>query len=147
MTAQRMCLSWARCSVQPSSSWGSCSPQGQLGLQDDGQTTDVVELVQLRSYSEASLEAIAMLRGEAWRQRVSYYVGGEFLIPLVRTREPGDDRTPWELVSKTIRIGLAYRLAKAATLRYELRLVHQPQLIDVVQIQKNVGFKATFNLL
>lgn len=119
----------------------------QLGLQDDAQTTDVVELVQLRSYSEAGLEAIAMLRGEAWRQRVSYYVGGEFLIPLVRTREPGDDRTPWQLVSKTIRIGLAYRLAKAATLLYELRLVHQPQLIDVVQIQNNVGFKATFNLL
>ena len=38
-------------------------------------------------------------------------------------------------------LGLAYRLAKAATLLYELRLVHQPQLIDVVQIQNNVGFK------
>jgi len=50
-------------------------------------------------------------------------------------------------ISKTVKLGIAYKLAKAATILYELRVVHQPQLIDTVQILNNVGFKATFNLL
>jgi hypothetical protein len=119
----------------------------QLGVQDEAATTDVVELVGLRSYAEAGVEAVAMIRGETWKEQISYYAGGEFLLPMLRTREPGDDRSAWTLVSKTVRLGLAYRLAKAATILYELRLVHQPQLIDSVQIVNNVGFKATFNLL
>ncbi len=45
---------------------------GQLGLKDDSATKDIVELVGLRSYAEAGLEAIAMVRGEAWKEKVSY---------------------------------------------------------------------------
>ncbi|HRC54707.1 MAG: hypothetical protein IPI49_11080 [Myxococcales bacterium] len=120
---------------------------GQLGVQDDSTTKDIVELVGLSSYTEAGLELIAMARGELWDERVSYYAGSEFLLPLLRTSKSGDDRTAWELLSKTVRLGVAYRLAKSATLLYELRLVHQPQLIDSVQVLNNVGFKTTFNLL
>ncbi|MEZ4363420.1 MAG: hypothetical protein R3B48_24815 [Kofleriaceae bacterium] len=120
---------------------------GQLGLQDDAMTKDLVELVGLSSYTEGGVELITMARGEVYEEQVSYYVGAEFLLPVVRSSQRGDDRSAWELLSKTVRIGLAYRLAKAATILYELRLVHQPQLIDSVQILNNVGFKATFNLL
>lgn len=119
----------------------------QLGLADDAMTKDIVELVGLHSYAEAGLEAILMIRGEAWHERISYYAGGEFLLPIVRTKQPGDDRAATDLISKTIRLGVAYKLAKSATILYELRLVHQPQLIDAVQVLNNVGFKATFNLL
>lgn len=119
----------------------------QLGVQDDADTKDIVELVALRSYTEAGVELIAMVRGELWDERISYYGGGEFLLPLVRTNATGDDRSAWELLSKTVRLGVAYRLAKSATILYELRLVHQPQLIDSVQVLNNVGFKTTFNLL
>lgn len=120
---------------------------GQLGLADDAMTKDVVELVGLHSYAEAGLEAILMIRGETFKERVSYYGGGEFLLPVLRTKQPGDDRAAVDLISKTIRLGVAYKLAKSATILYELRLVHQPQLIEDVQILNNVGFKATFNLL
>lgn len=120
---------------------------GQLGLKDDPMTTDIVELVALRSYVEAGLEAIAFVRGESWKERVSWYAGGEFLLPVVRTRDTGDQRGAIELMSKTIRLGIAYKLAKAATVIYELRLVHQPQLIDSVQVLNNFGFKATFDLI
>lgn len=120
---------------------------GQLGLRDDATTKDIVELVGLRSYVEGGLETIAMIRGESWKEKVSYYAGGEFLLPLLRSHQAGDDRSAVSLISKTIRLGVAYRLAKSATILYELRLVHQPQLIDAVQVLNNVGFKATFNLL
>jgi hypothetical protein len=119
----------------------------QLGLKDDAMTTDVVELVELETYREMGLEAIVFVRGEAYKEKVSYYGGTEVLFPLVRTKEPGDDRSRTELISKTIRLGVAYKLAKAATILYELRIVHQPQLIDTVQVLNNFGFKATFNLL
>jgi hypothetical protein len=119
----------------------------QLGLLDKAETPDIVELTQLRSYQEAGLESIIMVRGELWDEKVSYYFGGEFLIPILRSSNMGDNRGPVELISKTIRICASYRLAKSATLLYELRLVQQPQLVDTVQILNNVGFKATFNLL
>ncbi len=119
----------------------------QLGVRDVATTTAIVELAGLHSYVEGGLEAIIMVRGEAWKERVSYYGGIELLLPLLRTREVGDDRTAVELLSKTVRLGVAYRLAKSATILYELRLVHQPQLIDSVQVLNNFGFKATFNLL
>jgi hypothetical protein len=120
---------------------------GQLGLKDDAMTTDIVELVELRSYAEAGLELIAMMRAELWDEKISTYAGVELLLPLVRTREPGDERSATELISKTVRVGVAYKLAKSATILYELRLVHQPQLIDAVQVLNNFCFKATFNLL
>lgn len=120
---------------------------GQLGLKDDAKTTDIVEIVELHSYAEAGLEAIAFVRGELWNERLSYYVGGEFLLPIIRTKREGDDRAATSLISKIGRVGIAYKIAKSATLLYELRLVHQPQLLDEVQVQNNVGFKATFNLL
>ncbi len=119
----------------------------QLGVIDESETKDIVELVALRSYVEAGLETVAMFRAELWNERISTYAGVETLIPLVRTSQPGDTRSALELTSKLVRFGLAYRIGKSATVLYELRLVHQPQLIDVVQIQNNAGFKATFNLL
>lgn len=119
----------------------------QLGVQDDAATKDIVELVPLRSYAEAGVEVIAMVRGELFDEKLSYYAGTELLLPILRTAEAGDDRSSFELLSKTVRLGVAYRLAKSATLLYELRLVHQPQLIDSVQILNNVGFKTSFNLL
>lgn len=36
---------------------------GQLGVQDGSSTTDIVEVVRLRSYQQAGVEAIAMARG------------------------------------------------------------------------------------
>lgn len=120
---------------------------GQLGVQDDADTKDIVELVALSSYAEAGVELIAMARGELWKERISYYGGAELLLPLVRTGAGDDERSAFDLMSKTVRLGVAYRLAKSATLLYELRLVHQPQLIDSVQILNNAGFKTTFNLL
>jgi hypothetical protein len=120
---------------------------GQLGVQDLAVTKDLVELIELHSYSEAGIELISMIRGELFEEKVSYYAGVELLLPLLRTTQAGDDRSSFELLSKTVRLGVAYRLAKSATLLYELRLVHQPQLIDSVQVLNNVGFKTTFNLL
>lgn len=120
---------------------------GQLGLLDVAATPSIVELTDLHTYHEAGLELISMIRGEVWDERFSYYAGGEFLLPVIRSAQADDERASWDLVSKTVRVGFAYRLAKSASIIYELRVVHQPQLIDTVQVLNNAGFKATFNLL
>lgn len=119
----------------------------QLGVSDDSTTKDIVELVELHSYVEAGLETVAMVRAELWDERISTFAGVETLVPFLRSRTTNDSRGTLDLVSETIQFGVAYKVAKSATILYELRLVHQPQLIDVVQIQNNAGFKATFNLL
>lgn len=120
---------------------------GQLGILDQSDTQGIVEVVDLKTYTEAGLEFIVMFRGELFDDTLSYFTGGEFLLPVVRSKEPGDNRKSVDLISKIYRIGVAYKLAKRATILYELRLVHQPQLIDRYQIVNNVGFKASFDLL
>jgi len=120
---------------------------GQLGVQDDAATTSIVEVINLRNYSQAGAELIVMARGIFYKKKVQYFAGGEFLLPVIRTKEMGDNRKLVDLIDKKIRLGIAYRIARWATLLYEIRLVHQPQLIDQYQIQNNVGFKASYSVL
>jgi hypothetical protein len=50
------------------------------------------------------------------------------------------------VIDKRFRLGVAYRIASWATVLYEVRLVHQPQLVDEYQIQHNFGFKASYSV-
>jgi hypothetical protein len=119
---------------------------GQLGVQDLAGTASIVELVALHDYWQAGIELIAMVRGEVLDQRLQYYGGAELLLPLVRDRLPGDERGAFEMMDKRLRLGVAVKLASWATVLYEIRLVHQPQLIDQVQLQNNFGIKATYSV-
>jgi hypothetical protein len=117
----------------------------QLGVQDDSMTPAIVELVELHDSLQAGLELIVMVRGEVWEKRIQYYAGGEFLLPALRTKQEGDDRPAFEMIDKRLRVGVAFRIASWATVLYEFRVVHQPQLVDDYQIQNNFGFKATYS--
>lgn len=119
---------------------------GQFGVQDKSETPSIVELVDLHDYLQAGIELIVMARGELYDKRIQYFAGGEFLLPLVRTKEPGDERNAFDVLDKRVRLGVAYKIASWATLVYEIRVVHQPQLIDQVQIQNNFGFKASYSV-
>lgn len=120
---------------------------GQLGVADENDTTAEVEIADLKSYQQAGLEGIVMIRGILFEKKLQYYFGGEFLLPLIRTREPGDDRSALDLVEKRIRLGVAYQLASWATILAEVRIVNQPQLLDKYQIQQSFGFKASYSVL
>lgn len=87
-----------------------------------------------------------MARGEVYDKRIQYFAGGEFLLPLIRDKEPGDDRNVFEVMDKRLRLGVAVKIFSWATLLYEIRVVHQPQLIDQVQIQNNFGLKASYSV-
>ena len=126
---------------------------GQFGLLDDTATTDIVEVVSLQDYQQAGWELIVMLRGELFEKKLSYYAGAELLFPFVRSKRrdvfnqgAADTTRNIELIDKTFRAGLAYSIASWATLIYEFRVVHQPQLIDRYQIQNSVGFEASYSV-
>src|SRR5262249_54074504 len=105
------------------------------------------ELVDLHDYLQAGVEFIVMARGQLLEDnKIQYFAGGELLLPLVRTRQPGDDRNDFEVIDKRFRVGVAYKLASWATILYEFRVVHQPQLIDQYQIQNNFGFQASYSV-
>lgn len=120
---------------------------GQIGVDDDDETQDIVELVSLNSYTQAGVELVTMFRGELFDETLYYYSGAEFLLPLIRSKEPGDNRSNIDLLNKVFRLGVGYKLAKRATVLYEIRLVNRPQLIDRYQIQNSVGLKGSFDLL
>jgi hypothetical protein len=101
-------------------------------------------------YARRALEGAAgqaVSHNSGSEQNFSTFAGVETLVPLLHSQEPGDLRSTVDLISETVQLGVAYKLVKSATIVYELRLVHDPQLIEAVQIQNNAGFKATFNLL
>ncbi len=118
---------------------------GQLGVRDDNDTPGIVEIVELRSYVQAGIELIGMSRGILFEKKLQYFFGGEFLLPLLRSQP--DERSAFALLDKRVRLGLAYQIAAWATLLYEIRLVHQPQLLDRYQIQNSFGFKASYSVL
>lgn len=120
---------------------------GQLGVLDDKDTTGIVEVVDLRDYAQAGVELIVMTRGQLFDKKVQYFSGGEFLLPVVRSELAGDDRSAFKLIEKRFRLGIAYKIAKWATLLYEIRLVHQPQLVDTYQVQNAFGFKGSYSVL
>jgi hypothetical protein len=120
---------------------------GQLGVQDDSDTTDLVEVLRLNSYAQAGVELLAYVRGQVYDKKINYYAGGEFLLPVVRSERAGDDRSAVSLIDKKVRAGIAYRIAKWATVLYEIRLVHQPQLLRKYQVQNNFGFKGSYSIL
>ena len=120
---------------------------GQLGILDLDDTAGIVEVINLFDYVQAGLEFIVMARGQLSGDKVQYFTGAEFLLPVFRSGTLDDGRNAVELLEKRIRLGVAYQIASWATLLYEIRLVHQPQLVENYQIQNNFGFKASYSVL
>ena len=112
---------------------------GVLSIDDKAGTPDVVEVTELASYQQLGAEALAEASGTFRPQRISYKVGIGVMVPFVHSKLPaGDDRTSFELTNLDMIGNLSFKIVEWASLDYQLRVLRQPQLIDVWQVSNNL---------
>ena len=114
--------------------------KGNLAIQDDAATADVVEVKELDDFYQIGGEAVV----NAWGffdsdKRVSYTVGAGVLVPFAASDlPPGDDRSVVELTSFEGLAGLNVKIFDWASLTYKFSAVRQPQMVDDWQITNSL---------
>ncbi len=113
---------------------------GNLAIQDDAATADVVEVKELDDFYQIGGEAVV----NAWgffdkEKRASYSVGVGVLVPFAASELPaGDDRSLVELTSFEGLAGLNVKIFDWASLTYKFSAVRQPQMVDDWQITNSL---------
>lgn len=116
---------------------------GQLAVTDDAATADVVEVTELRNINQIGIELLGHAEGKIKDDLITYKVHGELMLPLLTDPTPapkadGSEKTPLDLLNINALVGLRFKLASFASLDYELRVVRQPAVVDLVQVQNNL---------
>lgn len=119
---------------------------GQLALSDDAATADVVEITELQTVHQIGLELATVAEGKFAKDVVGYKVKGEVMMPLFTSPEipkdaanpGGDKKGPIDLLNFDVSVALKFKLAAFASLDYELKLVRNAAVLDLVQVQNNL---------
>lgn len=111
---------------------------GQLAVADDA-ATPVVEAKELESFAQIGAELVATAWGAFASSNLTYKLALEAMTPLYHTDLPaGDTRGPLDLTNVTLLAQLSTKITSFASLDYELKVVREPQLVDVVQVRNNL---------
>jgi len=115
---------------------------GQLAVTDDAATADVVEVTELRTTHQVGAELVVVAEGKLKDDYFGYKVKGEMMVPFVTSPGPldatGQEKSPLDLINFDLQAQLKFKIAKYASLDYELRVLRQPALVDTVQVQNNL---------
>ena len=109
--------------------------EGELALKDDAATPDTIELQRLKSYVQGGFEAALVVQGAFYDKKIGYKVYGETMIPSIRQKEPGDNRSALDLTNVELGALLSFKLVSWASVDYTFKALRQPQLVDEWQIQ------------
>lgn len=108
---------------------------GQLAFSDDAATANVVEVQRLHDYVQGGFEAAVTVQGTFYAKKVGYKVFGETMIPSLRQKEAGDNRSAISLTNVELGALLSFKLVDWASVDYTFKALRQPQLVDEWQIQ------------
>lgn len=112
------------------------SEDGQLALNDNSATT-AIEVMKLKSYTQAGAEIGTEIKGLVLKDRLTYKAYTNAMFPFVRTGDSGN-RSVVELTNIEIGAKLSVKIFSWASLDYEFKAVRQPQMLDAFQIQNNL---------
>lgn len=110
---------------------------GQLLVKDDA-TTPKVEVQELKNVFQLGAEASLEMWGSFYDKKITYKVGVGALIPFVSDKAATDTRNALQLTNIDLGGALSFKIVEWASLDYELKLIRQPQLTDVVQIRNGL---------
>lgn len=114
---------------------------GVLATNDDADTADVIEIVELDNVIQAGAEAFVGAKGKFYDKRISYEVGATALVPFLNNDDT--DRSAFDLMRYGLNVTLSTNVFSWMALTYDLRILKDPQLIDATQVQN--GLLLTFN--
>ncbi len=101
------------------------------GITDDG----VIEVQRLHDYVQGGFEAAVTVQGAFYEKKVAYKVYGEVMIPSLRTKEDGDNRSATGLTNVELGALLSFKLVSWASVDYTFKALRQPQMVDEWQLQ------------
>jgi hypothetical protein len=110
---------------------------GQRLLKDDPKT-DTVEVQELKNVFQLGGEASLEVWGAFYDKKITYKLGIGALMPFVSDKAKTDTRNPLQLTNIDLGGALSFKIVEWASLDYELKLMRQPQLTDVIQIRNGL---------
>jgi len=111
---------------------------GQLAILDDP-NTGPVDVAELESFHQLGPEATLAVWGAIDNGRVTYRAGVDLMVPSYRSRYDADpSATAWRLTNIDAFATVTVKVVDWASVDYSLRVVHQPQLLEVAQVQNNL---------
>jgi hypothetical protein len=108
---------------------------GQLALSDDPATANIIEVQRMKDYVQGGFEAALVVQGAFYNKKIGYKVYGETMIPSIRQKEAGDNRSAISLTNVELGALLSFKLVSWASIDYTFKALRQPQLVDDWQIQ------------
>jgi hypothetical protein len=109
--------------------------KNQLAVADDAATA-AIELHTLQTARQLGPEISLTGWGTAADKRFTYRANAELMIPLAHNAlASGDTRKAIQLTNVSVEAALDFRFVEWASLDYQLRVTHQPQVLDTFQVQ------------
>ncbi len=111
---------------------------GQLAINDDEESADVLEVKELDDVLQVGAEAAVELWGSFQEKRLVYKLAAEAMTPFYNNQAADSDKSAFELTNFNARASLSVKLVEWASLDYEFGAIYEPQLVDQVQIRNNL---------
>lgn len=117
---------------------------GVLAARDDD-ATDVIELVELADVYQGGLEGFTGVEGKLGDGKFTYRAGASALLPFLNN-DP-EDRSAIELLRWGLHAGLEMAVVEWMGVNYTLKVLKDPQLLDVAQVQNNLLLTFKYTLI
>lgn len=118
---------------------------GVLAIKDDADTKNIIEAVELDDVFQAGIEAFTGAEGKFDGGRFTYAVGATALMPFLNNDE--QDRSTIDLLRWGLRADVTVAVTEWMGLNYGLKVLHDPQLLDAVQVQNNLLLTFKYTLI
>ena len=109
---------------------------GVLVVQDDSNTSNRIEVVELDDAIQAGAEAFLGAKGKFPEQRLSYRAGGTMLMPFINNDDT--DRSSVELTRLGFTGDITYNALEWLGVSYNVKVLDDPQLLNKTQVQNSV---------
>jgi hypothetical protein len=106
---------------------------GQLAV-DDHDATPTIEVKELDNIQQAGPDGVITIWGKLLDGQLAYRWALEVMAPVLRHPDAQPGKTTLDLINVDLIGTLSAKLARYASLDYQLKLARQPQLLDETQV-------------
>ena len=119
---------------------------GNYVLADDAATKDLIELKTLESYNQAGASLYLKAKGgiDLAGQKLTYETYFDLLMPFIYDA-PG--KSSMDLTNMEYSLTISTKLFALLGIKYQLKMVKQPQLLDKWQVQNNIFLDLSYILI
>lgn len=118
----------------------------QIAIDDNKDTTDVIEAKRLQNFVQIGAEAALVLQGAVSKNRVAYKSSFEALMPFYNSINP-QDKGVLELTNVDWTTTVSFKLVEWASLDYQLKVMRQPLILDEWQVQNSLLLTFGYTLI